>query len=63
MLAAQEIGQAGLEALAGQRAEALRNAFMADGTFDESRLAVLPPTAVESEDGEWVSLELGVAAE
>lgn len=63
LLASESISAADLEALANARAEAIRSAFMASGEFDQSRITIAAPTEVESEDGEWVLMELGVAAD
>jgi hypothetical protein len=63
LLASEEISIADLEALAQARAEAIRAAFLASGEFDESRIVIAAPTEVESEDGEWVLMELGVSAD
>jgi hypothetical protein len=60
--ASEPIGQAELEALADQRAAALQEAFLVSGEFDPARVTVIAPSKVESEDGKWVSLELGMAA-
>lgn len=62
LLASEEISAADLDALANARAEAVRSAFLASGEFDESRIVIVAPSKVESEDGEWVPMELGVAA-
>jgi hypothetical protein len=37
--------------------------FMASGEFDETRIVIAAPAAVESEDTEWVVMELGVVAD
>ena len=52
-----------LEALAGARAEVVGNAFLNQSDFEPARIVIEAPTAVESEDGEWVVMELGVVAE
>lgn len=51
-----------LSSLAMTRAQAIRDAFLAGGGFDEARIAIGEPVAVESPDPEWVVMELGVAA-
>jgi hypothetical protein len=63
LLAAEEIGQQDLDELANSRAEAVRTAFLASGKFDENRIVLVAPKASESDDGEWVVMELGVVAE
>jgi len=61
LLASEQIGAEELEALASARAEAIRAAFLAAGGLDEQRIEVTPPEEGESEDGEWVLMELGVS--
>jgi hypothetical protein len=63
LLATEEIGQADLEQLADLRARAIQDAFLADGAFDSSRIRIVAPAETESEDGEWVMMELGLAAD
>ena len=63
LLASEVINPEDLEALAAERAEAIRTAFLAAGQFDESRVVIANAVEVESEDGEWVVMELGVAAD
>jgi hypothetical protein len=63
LLAAEEISSTDLEALAQARSEAIRAAFLASGEFDESRIVIAAPKEVESEDGVWVAMELGVSAD
>jgi len=63
LLASEEVGQQDLEALANTRAQAIRDAFLATGDFDESRIVIAAPTATEAEDSEWVTMELGVVAD
>jgi hypothetical protein len=62
LLEAEPVGQPELENLANTRARAVRDAFLASGDFDEARIAIGAPVAVQSEDPEWVVMELGVAA-
>ena len=62
LLAAEPVGQQELEQLANTRAQAVRDAFLATGEFEEARITIGAPVAVESEDSEWVVMELGVAA-
>ena len=61
LLASEEITTADLRTLADQRAEAIRSAFLASGEYDETRIALGEATETESEDDEWVIVELGVA--
>jgi hypothetical protein len=63
LLAAERLGPGDLETLADQRADAVRDAFLAAGDFAPDRITRAAPTVVESADGEWVVMELGVAAE
>jgi len=63
LLAAEEIDQQDLEELANARAEAVFSAFRADGGIEESRIVLAEPVESESEDDEWVMMELGVVAD
>jgi hypothetical protein len=63
LLASETVDQQDLEALANARAEAIRDAFLADGEIDAARIAIAAPSATESEGSEWVVMELGVVAE
>ena len=54
------MGPEQLTALGRDRAQAVADAFLADG-LDPARVVLADPEAVESEDGEWVVMELGVA--
>jgi len=63
LLASEVISEQDLTMLAQARAEAIRTAFLASGQFDESRIVLAEPKQVESEDGEWVMLELGMVAD
>ena len=63
LLASENIATAELESLAGERAEAIREAFLAGGEFSENRISLAAPVKVESGDNEWVVIELGVATE
>ena len=63
LLAAEVISDQDLADLANTRAEVIRTAFLASGQIDENRIAITEPTEVESEDGEWVMLELAVASD
>ena len=63
LLAAEQITPQDLEALANARAETVRTAFLENSEFDAGRVVLEAPAAAESEDGEWVVMELGVAVE
>lgn len=63
LLASEVVDDQDLNQLAQARAEAIHLAFLATGEFDESRIVLAEPKEVESEDGEWVMLELGVVAD
>jgi hypothetical protein len=63
LLASETVGQQDLENLANARAETIRNAFLANGEFDEGRVIIAAPSASETGDAEWVVMELGVVAE
>lgn len=63
LLAAEVISDQDLTELANARAEVIRTAFLTSGQIDANRIAISEPTEVESEDGEWVMLELAVASD
>ena len=63
LLASEVITDQDLTELAQARAIAISSAFLASGEFDESRVVIAEPKEVESEDDEWVRLELGVASD
>jgi len=63
LLASEIISDQDLTDLAQARANAISMAFLGSGEFDESRVVIAEPKEVESEDGEWVKLELGVASD
>jgi len=63
LLASEVITDQDLTELAQARATAISTAFLASGEFDESRVVIAEPKEVESEDGEWVRLELGVVSD
>jgi hypothetical protein len=63
LLAAETISQQDLENLAKQRADSIRDAFLASGEFDENRIVIGAPQAATSQGGEWVVTELGVATD
>jgi len=60
LLASEVINTQDLAELAQARALAIRTAFLASGQFDKGRVVIAAPKEVESEDGEWVRLELAV---
>lgn len=59
LLATTDIGEEELTALAHARAQAIKEAFLADG-YDASRVVVAEPETVKAEDEQWVKFELGV---
>ena len=63
LLDAENITPEDLAALAQARAQAVYDAFMANGVLDAARVKLGEVAEVESEDGEWIPMELGVAAE
>ena len=63
LLDSEVVGEQDLADLASARAQVISSAFLADGQFDESRVVIAPSVEVESEDGEWVRLELAVASD
>jgi hypothetical protein len=63
LLAAEPVSEDELRALAQARAATVREAFLATGTLGEGRLRPDEPAAVESDDEEWVVMELAVATE
>ena len=63
LLDAEDITPEDLAALAQARAQAVYDAFMANGVLDAARVKLGKAAEVESEDGEWIPMELGVAAE
>ena len=63
LLEAENITPEDLAALAQARAQAVYDAFMANGVLDAARVKLGEIAEVESEDGEWIPMELGVAAE
>jgi hypothetical protein len=63
LLESEPVTQENLLGLANARAETIRSAFLASGQFAESRVILAESKKIESEDGEWVVTELGVAAE
>jgi hypothetical protein len=62
MLDAESISPQALSELATARAQGIKDAFLSSGKFAESRVVIGSTKEVESEDQEWVVLELSVAA-
>jgi hypothetical protein len=62
LLEAEIVSDEDLAALAAARATGIRDAFLAGGNVDSSRITLGESAQVESEDGEWVTLELGVTS-
>ncbi len=60
LLATEPVSKQMLTELAKTRAEAIRTAFLESGNFDETRLTIIDPKQVKSEDGEWITVELAV---
>ncbi|MBT8051491.1 MAG: DUF748 domain-containing protein [Gammaproteobacteria bacterium] len=58
---AQSVDPGQLQELARQRAQAVYDAFLANGSLDPARIRLSDPEETKSEDGEWVVMELGVA--
>ena len=58
LLEAHPITEVRLNELAGERAEAIKQEFVATGTIDEKRLTVLEISATQKKDKETVSSEL-----
>jgi len=63
LLASEPVSEQDLAGLATARAEAVRKAFLVSGQFSEDRVVIVESVEVESEDGEWIVMELAVAAE
>ncbi|MEJ8566708.1 DUF748 domain-containing protein [Wenzhouxiangellaceae bacterium CH-27] len=63
LVQSQPVEQGELDALGEARAVAVRAALLADGGLDENRVALGPVVPGESEDGDWVVIELEVAAD
>lgn len=63
LLASEDINNQDLTERAQARATAIKTTFLASGQFDESRVVIAEPGNTESEDGQWVTLELAVAPE
>jgi hypothetical protein len=61
LLASEPVSDQELLDLAQARAQAIRSAFLASGKFDEQRIVISEPKEVETEDDEWVKLDLAVA--
>jgi uncharacterized protein involved in outer membrane biogenesis len=62
LLEIEQVSQADLDELANRRARSVQEAFLSSGTFDATRISIAPPVPAESEDGEWLTMELGVAS-
>lgn len=63
MIEAEPVTIEDLEMLANARSKVIHETFLASGEFGESRINLATPKEVESEDGNWVILELSVASE
>jgi hypothetical protein len=63
LLDSEIISEQDLTELARSRAEVVNQAFLASGQFDQSRVVIAEPIEVESEDGEWVMLELSMVSD
>jgi len=62
LLEAETVSGEELAELANARARVIRDAFLADGAVTADRVLISEVQTVESADGEWVVLELAVAA-
>ena len=65
LLAVEVVSDQNLTDLANARAETIRSAFLESGQFAEKRIVIGAPkeAEAESENGEWVKLELGIASD
>ena len=63
LLEIEVVSEQDLTELANSRAEIISQAFLANGDVDQGRVVIAEPTEVESEDGEWVTLELSVVSD
>jgi hypothetical protein len=63
LLESEVISEQDLTVLADSRADIISQAFLASGLFEQSRVVIAESTTVESEDGEWVTLELSVVSD
>lgn len=63
LLEMEVVSEQDLTELANSRAEIINQAFLANGDVDPGRVVIAEPTEVESEDGEWVTLELSVVSD
>jgi hypothetical protein len=61
LVAAQLVDLAEIEALGRVRSETVRSLLVDESGIDPSRVRVLPPTAVEPSEGDWVRCRLDVA--
>jgi hypothetical protein len=62
MLEAVIVTDQDLADLAQARAQVIKDAFLSSGEFAENRVVIAEPKEVESEDEQWVVLELTVAS-
>jgi len=63
LLDAELVTEQDLLELGQARADVIKSAFLASGQFAEDRVVIKDTVEAESEDGEWVVTELGVAAD
>ena len=63
LVASEPVGPTELKGLANRRAQAIYDAFLAAGDLDPARIQLGEASVAESEDGEWVLMELGVATD
>jgi hypothetical protein len=61
LLKAEPVSDEDLSSLASARSQVIREAFLANGQFAENRITQADPKEVESQDNNWVILELSVA--
>ncbi len=62
LLDAENVSDQDLADLAQARAQVIKDAFLSSGQFAESRVVIASAKEVESEDKQWVVLELSVAS-
>ncbi|MCP4048428.1 MAG: DUF748 domain-containing protein [Gammaproteobacteria bacterium] len=62
LLAAETVSDQDLADLAQARAQVIKDAFLSSGQFDGNRVVIASAKEVESEDRQWVVLELSVAS-
>jgi hypothetical protein len=63
LVESEPIGEPALVALATQRAQAVMDAFLEDGSLDPARVRLGEPAVTDPGEGEWVVMELGVAVD